>query len=88
MPEAQTEVAEEALERLENIEEDLEEIKNRTPNRRQAFVYGVWHGAGTLVGGILGLALLGWLLTLFGVLPGLDLLVPYAQRMVDNFRHP
>lgn len=74
----------EALEHLENIEEDLDEIKRRTPTRWRSFVYGVLHGAGALIGSVLALALLGWLLTLIGVLPGLDKLAPYIQKMVDR----
>lgn len=81
-------VQSEALERLEHIEEDLDEIKERTPNRRKAFVYGIWHGMGALVGGVLGLTLLGWMLSIFGVIPGFDQLVPYLQYTVDNFRRP
>lgn len=74
----------EALERLEHIEEDLDEIRERTPSRRKAFVYGIWHGIGALVGGIVGLTLIGWLLTFLGVLPGVGELAPYLQQMVDN----
>lgn len=88
MEEEQLEIEAEALERLESIEEDLEEIKNRTPDRRKSFVYGFWHGVGALVGGILGLSILGWVLTVFGVVPGLDQVVPYLQTMVDNFKRP
>lgn len=86
--EEQHAVEEEALDHLERIEQNLEEIKNRTPSRRKAFVYGLWQGAGALLGGILGLTLLGWVLSLFGLLPGFDLIVPHVQNMVDNFRRP
>ncbi len=79
---------EEAIRHLARIEEDLEEIKNRTPNRRQSFVNGVWHGAGALIGGILGLALLGWVLSFFGVIPGVSVIAHFLQSMIDNFRHP
>jgi hypothetical protein len=88
MPDEQQDIEEEAIEHLERIEQDLEEIKNRTPNRRNSFVYGFWHGVGALVGGIIGLTLLGWLLSIFGVIPGFDQIVPYLQAMVDNLHRP
>jgi hypothetical protein len=78
----------EALERLEHIEEDLDVIKNNTPGRYRAFVYGLWHGVGALVGGIVGLTLIGWLLTALGVLPGVSELVPYLEQMVNNAARP
>jgi len=79
------EQVEEGLERLERIEEDLEEIKERTPNKRKSFIYGVWYGAGALIGGILALALLGYILSIFGVIPGLGEIARYLQDIVDRF---
>jgi hypothetical protein len=85
--EQQEHIEEEAIEHLKNIEEDLEEIKNqnRIPNRRLSFVHGIWYGAGALVGGVLGLALLGWILSLFGVIPGFADIAHYLQGIVNQF---
>jgi Na+/melibiose symporter-like transporter len=70
---------EEGLEHMEKIEEQLEEIKVRTGSTSRAFFYGLMYGAGWVVGTILTIALLGWILSLFGVIPG------FAQ-IADNLR--
>ncbi len=63
-------IAEEGPKHLEQIKNELEEIKERTSAQRPPFLYGLLQGAGALVGGILMLALLGWMLSFFGVIPG------------------
>jgi hypothetical protein len=79
-------IEEEGLKHLEHIEQELEEIKDRTPSRPRAFTYGLWQGAGALLGGILALALLGWALSFFGVIPGFTTIAKYFQDIVSNFR--
>lgn len=79
-------VEEEGLKHLEQIEQELEEIKERTPSPQSGFTYGLWQGAGVLLGGILALTLLGWVLTLLGVIPGLGEIAQYLQNAVSNFR--
>lgn len=79
-------IEEEGLKHLEHIEQELEEIKDRTPSRPRAFTYGLWQGAGALLGGILALTLLGWGLSFFGVIPGFIDISHYIQNSVDNFR--
>ena len=78
-------VAEEGLKHLEHIENELEEIKERTGFQRPPFIYGLLQGAGALVGGILMLALLGWTLSFFGVIPGLATIASYFQNIVSHF---
>lgn len=78
-------VKEEGLKHLEQIEQDLEEIKDRTLTRRQTFIHGIWQGAGALLGGVLALTLLGWVLSLFGVIPGLGDIADYLKNIVDKF---
>lgn len=79
-------VEEEGLKHLENIEQELGEIKERTPTPTRAFTYGLWQGAGALLGGILALTLLGWALSFFGVIPGFADVAKYFQDIVSNFR--
>lgn len=79
-------IEEEGLKHLESIEQDLEEIKERTPIRRHAFLHGIMYGAGAVFGGVLGIAFLGWILSLFGVIPGLGDIANYLQGIVDRFQ--
>ena len=58
------------LKHLQRIEDELEEIKDRTSNPKRAFIYGVLYGAGAFVGGILAIILLGWVLSIAGLIPG------------------
>lgn len=62
--------AEEGLETLERIEENIEEIRDRSATPKGAFMYGLLQGAGFLVGGIIAFILLGWVLWFFGFIPG------------------
>ena len=78
-------IAEEGLKHLEHIENELEEIKEHTSVQRPPFIYGLWQGAGALVGGILMLALLGWMLSFFGVIPGFATIASYFQNIVSHF---
>lgn len=72
------------LKHLKRIEQELEEIKDRTANPRRAFIYGIAYGAGAFVGGILAVALIGWLLNIFGIIPGLSVIGEYLQSLVDQ----
>ncbi|MFA6408190.1 MAG: hypothetical protein WCW36_01795 [Candidatus Paceibacterota bacterium] len=82
----ETRIEEEGLQHLEHIEQELEEIKDRsTPTHSGSFINGVWQGAGALVGSIIALALLGWVLSLFGVIPGLGAIATYMQSIVAAF---
>jgi hypothetical protein len=74
------------LEHLANIESELEEIKNRTPNPRQAFFSGVLQGGGAVVGGIIAVALIGWALAASGVIPGLSHISQYLGSIVNQRR--
>ncbi len=73
----------EALTHLENIEDELEAIGDRTSSWR-AFLNGVLHGAGIIAGTLLGLAVLGWLLSIFGVVPGLDEFKSYVEELREE----
>ncbi len=76
---------EEGLERLETIQEELEEIKQRTANPRRSFTNGIFQGVGVLLGGIFGALALGWILSIMGIVPGFGDLADYLRSLVDNF---
>ena len=42
-------VEKEGLKHLENIEQELGEIKEHTPTPTRAFTYGLWQGAGAFL---------------------------------------
>jgi len=74
----------EGLKILENIEEELEQIKERTPTSRHAFLHGIWQGAGVIVGSIVALVAIGWGLSLLGIIPGLNVLTQYFQDAIQH----
>ncbi|MEI6864381.1 MAG: hypothetical protein WCK46_03430 [Candidatus Adlerbacteria bacterium] len=76
----------EGVEHLKHIEEEVTEIKKRTPGSWRAFSNGVMQGMGAIVGGVLAVILLGWILSIFGVLPGLNVVVPYIQNAIAQLR--
>lgn len=71
------------IKQLKEIKKELSEIKERSAPRN-AFLNGVLYGAGALVGGILAVALLGWVLNILGVIPGFSELSDYVQSLVDE----
>lgn len=62
---------EEGLEHLKHIQEEITELKEETSGRWNAFRRGLWQGAGTILGGVAAIVLLGWILFLLGFIPGL-----------------
>ncbi|HEY4488407.1 MAG TPA: hypothetical protein VJB97_02730 [Candidatus Paceibacterota bacterium] len=77
-------VTREGLEHLENIESELEEIKEYTGSPRGWFYRGLMQGAGVVVGSIVALALLGWVLSLVGIIPGLSELADYLREVAGR----
>jgi len=71
------------IRQLKQIKRELEEIKDRTANPRRSFVNGILYGAGAFIGGIIAVALLGWLLSFLGVIPGLDVISDYLQSLLS-----
>jgi hypothetical protein len=68
------------LKSLQRIEKDLEDLKG---NPKRTFFNGVLYGAGAFVGGVLAIVLIGWLLSIAGLIPGVGELVDYVQRAID-----
>ncbi len=58
------------LQHLRRIENELEDIKDRTGSPKRLFLNGMLYGAGAFVGGILAIILGGWLLSIAGFIPG------------------
>ena len=75
------------LKQLKQIKKELEEIKDRTANPSLSFLNGILYGAGGLIGGIIAIGLLGWLLSLLGVVPGFGWFVEYLQSLVAELPH-
>lgn len=79
-------VEKEGLKHLKNIEDDIEEIKERTPTPRRSFLQGLLWGAGTVLGSLLALAIIGWILALSGFIPGFRDMADYLQTIVSQIR--
>lgn len=67
---------------LKQIKRELEEIKDRTGNPRRMFMNGILYGAGAFVGGIIAVALVGWVLLILGIIPGLAVIAEYLQSII------
>jgi hypothetical protein len=79
-----TNIEKESLDQLKQIEEQLVEIKEKTPTPRRAFINGILQGSGAVVGSILAVVLLGYLLSLFGIIPGLGSIVHSLQSAMHS----
>jgi len=75
----------EGLKDLKDIKEELEEIKERTGGYQRSFVSGILYGAGWIIGGIFAIVLIGWFLSIIGLIPGLGNLSSYIHQAVDQF---
>lgn len=68
-------------EEAKKVEALLDEIKSNTEARpSKSFYNGMLQGAGIVLGTIVGVVLVGWLLSILGVIPGADVL---AQRFAE-----
>jgi hypothetical protein len=81
-----TRFEQEGLKHLEKIEHELEEIKERTPSGRRAFLNGLLQGGGALLGGIAAFVLLGLILSFFIFTGFAPHTVEYVQGVVNQFR--
>ncbi len=74
------------LKELREISDDMGVLRKQT-TLRASFVRGLVQGAGAVIGGIVALAVLGWVLGLLGVIPGFDSFETYLSSVVGNFGH-
>jgi hypothetical protein len=83
----ETNVEAKQLEQLEEIADDLEALRVRANDPKRSFMTGIFQGAGAVVGGIIALALLGWLLGLLGVIPGFSSFEEKLNAAKSSFEH-
>lgn len=74
------------IKQLIKIERRLEEIKDRTGSTKRAFFYGLLQGAGAVLGGIAAIILLGWILSVIGVIPGFGDIATYLRDQMAAWR--
>ncbi len=68
-------------EEARKVEALLGEIKSNTESKpSRSFFNGMLYGAGIVLGTIVGVVLVGWVLSVLGVIPGFDIL---AHRFSD-----
>jgi MFS family permease len=79
-------VEDEGLEVLEKIEAEVRQIEKHTPSPKRAFYMGIMQGMGVVVGSLLAVILLGWLLHIFGLIPGLKDVTEYLQDASSRIR--
>ncbi len=67
------------------VEALLGEIKSNTQARpSKSFVNGMLYGAGIVLGTIVGVVAVGWLLSILGVIPGVDVLAQKFGEILDK----
>lgn len=74
------------LKQLKRIENELEEIKERTSDPKRTFLFGILYGAGAFVGGLIAIVLLGWLLSIAGLIPGVSEISTKIQAKIEAGR--
>lgn len=82
----ETDLEREGLQHLANIEEELEEIKRRTPSPRRAFWNGVLQGGGAFLGGIVAIIAIGGVIWLFGFTGFAPETTAYLQGVIDKLQ--
>lgn len=89
-PQAQQTAAQDAAELAEDIEQlheiktDLQDLKQLTGSNKAWFFRGILQGAGAIIGSIAMLILLGWILSILGVIPGANELTDYIRAYMDK----
>jgi hypothetical protein len=72
------------IEQLQEIKTDLQDLKHLTGSNKAWFLRGILQGAGAIIGSIAMLILLGWLLSILGVIPGASELSDYIRTYMDK----
>ena len=70
---------------IEHLEDVLEDIRDNTRRPSwKAALNGLLYGAGVVVGTVAGIALLGWILAIFGILPGFGEITQKLQDIMNS----
>ena len=70
---------------LVQIKKELGEIRDRNSVPRY-FLYGLLQGVGWIIGTLAAVALLGWLLSISGIVPGLGRVTAYLSDVLTRTR--
>ncbi len=72
------------VEKLEEIQTDLQDLKHLTGSSTEWFYRGIFQGAGAIVGSILMLIFIGWALSFLGFFPGFSDIAAYISTYADK----
>ena len=75
------------IQELKKITSELEQVSANTGSSWIAFYRGALSGAGAIVGGIVAVILIGALLSVLGVIPGLQTIVAHINDAISNIKH-
>jgi hypothetical protein len=70
---------------LVKIEKELGEIRDRSSGVKP-FLYGLLQGVGWIVGTVAAVALIGWILSISGVVPGLGKVAQNLEDILNRTR--
>jgi len=70
---------------LREIKQELKAIKGNT-EAANSFLHGLLYGAGWIVGSLLAIVLIGWILSIMGVIPGFDKIAQILQAAFSQMR--
>lgn len=73
---------------LKKIEKEVRDIRDGQSSLWYSFRSGVFYGAGWIVGTILAVTFVSYLLSLFHVIPGLDVIATYISNGLQSTRAP
>jgi hypothetical protein len=70
---------------LEHVEGILEDIrKNTAVPWWRSVMNGILYGGGVVMGTVIAIAALGWLLSIFGIIPGFGELATRLQEIINS----
>ena len=70
---------------LKKIEKELTEIRNQSNvSWKRTIFIGILQGAGWLLGTIIAAALIGWILSILGIIPGFNEFESKLQNVIDG----
>ena len=78
---------EEEIHELKKITEELRMVNENTGSTWTAFLRGILQGGGAVVGSLITIILIGFLLSILGVIPGFKSISAYVGSVVVQIRH-